>query len=220
MWYTQTEANLTGIGPASNVFHVSILSAASYCSFTDIPHQCGQTRCWHRGVNRANQPENEMEKLSQKATQPIIWYFRSAAASVEADVGSLQPAWPVRRCTPRRLEPTSCFVPVSPQTCPLAQSNQFNVVSSAWILPLVSQFLNLLYYIRLWRNQHRKFCDWSEDKCESNNYKFVISVWATSRGKRRKNRRLWKKSYFSDLISSKSCQSPRVIFNVIDIKCL
>lgn len=35
-----------------------VLSAASYCSFIHIPFRCGQTRCWHRGVNRANQPQN------------------------------------------------------------------------------------------------------------------------------------------------------------------
>lgn len=81
------------------------LTVTSYCSFTDIPHQCGQTRCWHRGVNRANQPENEMEKLSQKATLPIIWYFRSTAASALARVGSTQPARPTSLCTLRKLEP-------------------------------------------------------------------------------------------------------------------
>lgn len=74
---------------------VIFLRVHPHCSFTDIPHHCWQTRCWHRGADRANQPENDTEKLSQKATQPIIWYFRWTAASAEAVVGSIQPEWPV-----------------------------------------------------------------------------------------------------------------------------
>lgn len=65
---------------------------------------------WHRGSNRANQPENEMEKLSWKATWPIIWYHRSTAASVEAGVGSIQPGRSTRLCKLQRQESTCRMV--------------------------------------------------------------------------------------------------------------
>lgn len=58
-WYTSNCGKLYWNRPRV----VCILVAASYCSFTDIPHRCGQTRCWRRGVNRADQPENEIERL-------------------------------------------------------------------------------------------------------------------------------------------------------------
>lgn len=66
----ESDTHTIAEGPELRVFHVH--SVASYCSFTDTPHHCEQTSCCHRGINAANQPENKTEKLSQKATQPII----------------------------------------------------------------------------------------------------------------------------------------------------
>lgn len=95
--------------------HVEWIVCAA-CSFSDIPHHCGQMS-WRRGVNTANQPENEMEKLSQKATRPIIRYFISAVDWVDTSVGSIQPTWPVSLCKFKKWEHTlPSIVPSSKQT--------------------------------------------------------------------------------------------------------
>ena len=56
--------------PPSQIFSEKL----NFVHLRTLQKQSGQTGSWHRGVNTANQPEkNEMEKLSQKATQAIIW---------------------------------------------------------------------------------------------------------------------------------------------------
>lgn len=66
------------------------------------------------------------------------------------------------------------------------------------------------------KNLNQKLCNWSKINVCQINYEFVISFWKISRG----GWNACKNPHFSHLISSKNCQNPWVIFNVIDIKCL
>lgn len=99
-------------------------------------------------------------------------------APAEADVGSVQPAWPAGRCTGQRLEPMSWtvtkYVP--------------KILLSSLYLQFCSENIK-----RKKLSKDQKFCNWSKDKCMSS---LSSHSERPQKGSNGKQRCLWKQISF------------------------